>query len=265
MGEENLHSCNQSQAWNAATMQIRNVHDLGMTNLLTQETARDFLRAAIQRSGLKPSQLAKKAGVAPSTITRPLSDPLYEFIPKASTLAKIAEASGEELPIIFRPAPDSFSMPSNAAEDVLPIRYEAAAGAWLATDEQHDQPLGEETVRKLWRFNGYPQWMERVVGDSMDKRLPPGTLVHVVDAIALHYEPRHGDIVVVVRSRAQGAFLERSIKEVVIDRGHVELWPRSHNPRWSEPLSPTQGVREGEDVEVEIRGLVVQAYFTLFE
>jgi lambda repressor-like predicted transcriptional regulator len=91
MGEENLHSCNQSQAWNAATMQIRNVHDLGMTNLLTQETARDFLRAAIQRSGLKPSQLAKKAGVAPSTITRPLSDPLYEFIPKASTLAKIAE------------------------------------------------------------------------------------------------------------------------------------------------------------------------------
>lgn len=94
----------------------------------------------------------------------------------------------------------------------------------------------------------------------MDRMLPHGALIHVVDAIAMGYAPTHDDLVVVVRRRAQGAFVERSVKQVALTPDGVELWPRSHNPRWSTPLTMRDGMNDHEDAEVEIAGKVVQAY-----
>jgi hypothetical protein len=38
------------------------------------------------------------------------------------------------------------------------------------------------------------------------------------------------------------------------------LWPRSTNPRWSEPIDLTHGARNDEEVEASIVGLVIGAY-----
>jgi hypothetical protein len=121
------------------------------------------------------------------------------------------------------------------------------------------------TTPKIAPYAEFPQWLERVRGESMNKVLPDGCLAHVVDAIALGYTPRHEDLVVVVRRRAQGSFEERSIKQVALTPEGPQLWPRSYDPRWTEPLSLTNGVSADQDLEVEIVGKVVRAYMTFGE
>lgn len=144
----------------------------------------------------------------------------------------------------------------------LSIRHEAAAGNWLAIDELRDEPFGSAPTALVPEYAQYAQWLERVRGDSMDRLLPDGALVHVVDAIEMGYTPHTGDLVIATRTRAQGAFIERSIKQVAVTGAGLQLWPRSYNARWSEPLSLTEGVRENDDVEVAIVGKVVRAYLT---
>lgn len=101
------------------------------------------------------------------------------------------------------------------------------------------------------------------MGDSMDLLIRPGSLVHVIDIEDAGYVPVDGDIVVVVRTRA--GFLERTLKQLVIERaddGRMirSLVPRSNNPRYTAPV-----MREGDDPDpgteqVEIVGLVVQDF-----
>lgn len=76
-----------------------------------------------------------------------------------------------------------------------------------------------------------------------------------------HVGRRVGDLVVVERRRGGGLLRERTIKEVAFNaRGKMELWPRSTNPKWSQPIVLNGGVKPGEDLEVEIVGLVVGSY-----
>jgi transcriptional regulator with XRE-family HTH domain len=190
--------------------------------------------------------------------------------PRADTLMKLARAlecdPGYLLGLMEAPNGSRKGDKARSGAFRLPIRYEAAAGSWLAVDDlSQDEPPSAPAIE----IKGYaraPQWLERVRGDSMDRLMPSGALAHVVDAIALGYAPRHGDVVVVLRSRAQGAFLERTVKQVELGPGGaVELWPRSHNPRWREALSLTAGADPAGDLSVEIVGKVVQAYLPLTE
>jgi transcriptional regulator with XRE-family HTH domain len=142
----------------------------------------------------------------------------------------------------------------------LPVCYIVAAGAWEPVDEVRDEPFEYyENAHPIPGYETVPQWLERVAGDSYNREIPEGFLVHVLDAIALEYQPRHGDTVIVRRARAQGSFIERSIKQVVLTPFGVELWPRSYNPKWDQPLKydPDDG---SDDVEVQIVGLVMRAY-----
>jgi hypothetical protein len=81
--------------------------------------------------------------------------------------------------------------------------------------------------------------------------------------VAIGYAPRHGDIVVVVRRRAQGAFEERSLKQVRLASSAVSLWPCSHSPDWQAPLTLDGGPQGDETSEIEIVGLVLGAYLPL--
>lgn len=214
--------------------------------------------ARLSQLGLNPHAAAIQAELAPDAVRNILSGKSRN--PRGDTLTKIARVlqcdPGYLLGVLDSPKPISDAW--HGTEKRLPIRGQVAAGAWLATDDIAQ----EEPVLAPALIDGdAPQWLERVNGDSMDRLIPPGALIHVLDAIALGYVPRHGDLVVVVRRRAQGAFLERSLKQIAINgAGAVELWPRSHNPRWSTPLSPIAGAEGNDDVVVEIAGKVVRAY-----
>lgn len=84
-----------------------------------------------------------------------------------------------------------------------------------------------------------------------------GDLVHLVDAISINYQPVTGDVVEVERTRHQGSERELTLKEVVVSANGIELWPRSSNPLWTEPVRIEDGMLL-EDGEVRIRGLMIQ-------
>jgi hypothetical protein len=60
-----------------------------------REVMREWLRGAIRMSGLSPSGLAKKAGVAQTTVTRFLANSV-DYAPGWSTIGKLAAAANVE-------------------------------------------------------------------------------------------------------------------------------------------------------------------------
>ena len=220
---------------------------------------RERLREALQASGKSARGVSVAARLGPTAIKDILSGRSRD--PGVGTLSKIADQLGIRIESLMGADLPTIGQPAAAAASIeLPILYEVAAGAWLAQDDLRQGPIGHYQAITVPEFDGYPQWLEQVVGDSMNRLVPPGALLHVVDAVALGYEARHDDLVVVLRTRAQGAFLERSVKQVALTPKGPEFWPRSFNPRWSAPLEPTDGASDSDDVEVRVVGLVVRAY-----
>lgn len=218
--------------------------------MTTPTQIRTWLVETLQREGLSVDEWAKRAGVAKSTIFRALK-PDYEFVTSSRTLAKLADAVGAEPPASITNV--------KLAPSFLPVRYRVQAGLWYEVDAEEPPEQLALAVLPDPRFAAFPQWLEKVVGDSVDLRIPGGHYVHVIDAQEMGYAPRHGDWVVVERRRDQGAVRERTIKQVDAKNGHIQLVPRSRNPKWSEPVDYEAGAREGEAVEVVIVGLVVSA------
>ncbi|MGH6978832.1 MAG: LexA family protein [Brevundimonas sp.] len=219
----------------------------------TTEDARAFLNRALEASGLKPFALAKRAGVAPSTITRPLNDPEFKFTPKAATLRKIAEAAGLDVPTGIAVAP-----PAAPSTNELPIIGPIQAGAWLMLDETvQDEPIYFTAVADR-RYPHARQWLREVRGDSMNARgIMPGDLAHIVDVLDAGVNLNTGMIVEVTRSRDDGALREITLKEVEVTADGLKLWPRSTNPRWTDPVVLDEGGHG--DIEVRITGLLLQA------
>lgn len=217
------------------------------------EDARAFLNRALSISGLKPFALAKKAGVAPTTITRPLNDPDFKFTPKPATLRKIAQAAGLEVPAGLAIAPTG-----PATLEDLPAIGPIQAGKWAEVDETaQDEPLFFSVVADR-RYPHARQWLREVRGDSMNARgIVPGHLAHIVDFSEAGVNLNTGMIVEVTRSRDGGALREITLKEVEISPDGIRLWPRSTNPRWKDPVVLDDG-RSG-DIEVRITGLLLQA------
>ena len=143
----------------------------------------------------------------------------------------------------------------------LRVRHTAQAGMWFEADvvsQVEDET--EYPVVSHPQLKGVEQWLERVVGDSMNLFFPEGSIVHVASTIAMHHEPLQDQHVIVERIRAGGHLRERSIKQVNLIPGGIELWPRSTNPKWSEPLKVTEDTDTPEAVTVQIVGLVIGRY-----
>lgn len=213
---------------------------------------RMWMNEVMLEKGLTPTSWAKAAGLARTTIARPIKEG-YAFVTSSRTLSKLARAAGVAPPDIRR-VTESQIIPL-----YLPVRYRVQAGAWIEMDyAEQDYPAPPRAVRPDPQFADWPQWLELVVGDSVDREIPPGHFAHVVDAIEMGYAPQDEDFVVVERRRDQGRLRERSIKQVERQSdGRIELWPRSHNPAWDRPL---ELFAPGDGVEVEIVGLVIGAY-----
>lgn len=215
---------------------------------------REWLRGVMEETGLSVTNWAKAADVARTTIARPLGED-YEFVTSSRTLQKLADGAGVE-------PPNLTAAPTRIRGNFLPVRYRVQAGHWIEQDAYAQSFSGpERPVSPDPRYTGMQQWLEEVVGDSIDREISPGSFAHVVDAIDMGYEPAHNDFVVVERKRDGGHLCERSIKQIVVTQdGEIQLWPRSYNPAWCKPLSMTDGAGDGEEVEVSIVGVVIGAY-----
>lgn len=248
---KNVQECTVSQCANARPWFGAHVHNRAMAEIADE--ARAFLNHALAVSGLKPHALARRAGVAPTTITRPLNDPEFKFTPKPATLRKIAEAAGIELPTGLAAV-----APSAPSTEELPVVGPVQAGAWLALDETvQDDPIFFSAVADK-RYPHAPQWLREVRGDSMNARgIMPGDFAHLVDLAAAGINLNTGMVVEVTRTRAGGALREITLKEVEVTAHGIKLWPRSTNPRWKDPVILDDG--RGDDIEVRVTGLLLQA------
>lgn len=179
----------------------------------------------------------------------------------AAVLGRSVEEVSDALGLRSREPQANREMPTRLpvrSAPLLPVRYEVKAGAWIERDELAQAPMKGPPVSADPAYPADAQWLELVRGDSMDLFYPEGSWVHVIDAIAIGYQARDEDFVTIERKRQQGGLIERSLKQVALKRGKVELWPRSRNPRWNGPL-PLGAPRDDED-EVRIAALVIGGY-----
>lgn len=139
----------------------------------------------------------------------------------------------------------------------LPVLDRIQAGAWLALDD-FDQ--GEPQMMSAALDSRYPharQWLREVQGDSMNARnILPGDYAHIVDFGESGANLNTGMVVEVSRYRDGKSLREITLKEAVVDSDGVVLWPRSTNPKWSEPLPLTYGESDN-DIEVRVTGILV--------
>lgn len=234
-----------------------------MANYKTEALA--YLKAVIAQTGETATELARKVEVSPSTFTRPLNPTSgHKHAIKFQTLQALASKTGVPMPAslvgAFRDAKVSEAI-SEGGRIKLPIKYEVAASGFLPRDDLPQRPYGYRRVASIAPFADYDQWLETVISDSMDRVFPVGSTLHVVSTAVLQYQPAHGDRVIVERTMNGGALVERTVKEVALTpNGGVELWPRSHNPRWSTPIPLIDAENFSEGVQVQIVGRVFRAY-----
>jgi transcriptional regulator with XRE-family HTH domain len=93
------------------------------------ELIREWLRSAIAKSGLSASALAKKAGVAQTTVTRFLRHNV-KYVPSWGTLVQIADAAGVDPP-----------QPLKLSRHLSTIvsKFDATSGATVFTSTRADE------------------------------------------------------------------------------------------------------------------------------
>lgn len=205
-----------------------------------------------KQRGFSAAALAKKAGVAASTVRAHESGQNQIHADVAATYAHILEVQPEF--ILF--GAKMFVSAENTEVRMVPVLGNVQAGAW------HEIP-DEPTVKEYIPFID-PQYRRAsniyaldVRGPSMNLEYPDPSRIVVVDAVEAGV--REGDHVVV--RRRKGSFVETTLKEVVIGTGgRVELWPRSTDPNFQEPFI-IERARDADDGP-EIIAVVIGAYKT---
>lgn len=160
-----------------------------MDKVIEQEAQRRWLRAVLAQTGWLPTQLARKAGVTPSTINRFLNDEKVTHSLSLPTLKKISEASGIAIPLDLLPrvAEAEYNVDQDRRANIpgretLTSRIDVY-GTAACGEGRGDFELNGEVVDRVRR----PPALEGaagvfgiyVVGDSMEPRYEHGDLVFI--------------------------------------------------------------------------------------
>jgi transcriptional regulator with XRE-family HTH domain len=234
------------------------------------ELDRDKLRALMKARGMTSRELSLTFTTNDSAVKNILSGKSRN--PRSDTINGIAKGLDVPVSAFMRPSFSEMASVSGAFARTqssgdgteLMVLHRAKAGTWIEADfAVDDYVMPPRPVNRDPRFPRARQWLELVDGDSINRLIADGEYAIVVSAHDVNYSPRQGDLVIVERRRNGGHLRERSVKQVAIhpDDGSVQLWPRSTNPKWSEPLVVTDGAQDNlETLEVEIVGVVVGVY-----
>lgn len=217
-----------------------------------REAARDFLRRGLKKTGWTAYRWAKEARVASTTITRPLNDPEFKYLPKADTLQKLALAAQLELPNILKPTE---SMDIVKVHRSIPVVGDVRAGSWERVPDEPD--IREWLPMEVPGYEGVELFAVKVVGRSMDLLYQDGT--YVICAPPAEAGLQVDDCVVVRRTNASDQ-AETTLKQIVSQAdGSVVLAPRSSDPAHQEPI-PVPARNEWAHAGLEILGVVLVEY-----
>jgi SOS-response transcriptional repressor LexA len=218
------------------------------------------LKSFMDQMGYSNADLAKKIGCTSTEIWR---------------LAKYPDPRGRSMTIKWanRIAPvlgidvtdlldldDGWTDASVTLINTVPVIGEAAAGRWLERNDLYDEDQSPLISGVIGRYPGLKQFSYKISGKSMDlKRIHHGDFVICVPYYDARTAITSGDIVVV--ERHQGQLTERTVKEILVNKLHYELWPRSTDKNYQKPLKIN--IKDGisdDGITVEIVGLVIGVY-----
>ena len=218
------------------------------------------LASRLKATGLSARAASLKAGLGPDAIRTVLKD--RSRSPRGERLQALARALSCDVRYLLGET-DELGEPQSGLKfgGFLRVEYDLAASVWR--DAQDDLTTsysrGLEGVPSDVAFSSLNQWMCYVADESMNRSVPKGYIVHVFSAES--YDPQHSDLVVVLRTRAAGAFIERSLKRV--DRKSTKgilLVEDSHFAQHSGQLD--YPAAKGADETIDIAGYVVRAQRT---
>lgn len=238
----------------------------------TQAKIRQRIKKALEITGWSPSHLAKEAGLAASTLSRFLYQPVKHTI-SLKTMAKVDEAVRlylEKQPVspemfkhqldYFHDSPKSLQ-PTDSAIISLHVRGAVQAGRWAEAMEWHPD---EWQKISLPRPDGHRSYFGLTVrGPSMNQVYPEGTILVCVPFHDYDHALEDGDHVIV--QRWQGGQVEATVKEMRrAPDGAIWLWPRSDHPEHQAPIAlPRNGHAhpeyDGTD-EIRVVAVVVADY-----
>lgn len=195
----------------------------------------EILDLELKKPGRSQSALARAMGVDPAIINR--------------MVRGLRQIKAVELPLI-----DAYLRATGEAPfapepvDTVPVVGAVEAGAWR---EPGLWDGGEDVPIMASAANG-DLFALRVVGSSMNLRYPEGTYV-----IARKWEGGDWPVGknVIVQRTDGGGKVETTLKELVMGEDGLELWPRSSDPRFQEPV-----MYKADDATVEIIGRVISSY-----
>lgn len=140
---------------------------------------------------------------------------------------------------------------------LVKIRGIAAAGLWLEHDDVMQQELAQIPA-VMTKYSDCEQFAVKISGPSMDlERIFDSDYVVCAPYWMARSTPTTGDLVIV--ERREGQKIERSCKRLKVVNGGYELWPRSSDARYKEPIRIPHAADPHTDdgIEVEVIGLIV--------
>lgn len=200
--------------------------------------------------GLSQKELAKKIGVAQSSITRieagTTKSVSHDIIAALAKLAGLTVEQYAGIPVPGEP---------DAPRAMVRVVGELAAGEWKEALESPAYDQYEVPAPSVRVLEDMPMEAFIVRGESMNRIYPDGSIVYVVRLSVLGRAPFPGEKVVVVRTDADGT-VEGSLKVYrTDDKGKPWLWPDSDDPRYQAPLQMVSAKKKTESVV--IHGIVV--------
>lgn len=176
---------------------------------LHRDAAIAYVDALVRETGLDLTNLARRAGVSSTTLTRFHNDPGYTNSLSARTLKKLSDASGVPLPASLGGAPgamvapgaqnavNGLAIPQSGPRD-LPVVGHVRGGQ---EGYFFDNGLIQSYAERPWFLLGQSGAYAVYVNDgSMEPVMRHGQLVYVSPAVP----PRPGDDVVVQLTDGQG-------------------------------------------------------------
>lgn len=222
--------------------------------------ATDYVRFVMSKLAMTPHALAKVAGLAPTTLTRPLNSTDHKFTLTTTTLDKIRHATGydyapflsQDMDTIARTL-DQLPTLGYQAEveavgrlkvDQIPVIGEVAAGVWREVQFQTDEPFFA-----LPFIPSEEAWIGNILGlvvrgESLNKIARDGDILLAEAVQRTGTKARDKDLVVVERRRDQDGIIEVTAKRL---RGR-QLMPESTDQRYQTPL--VLGEHENEIVQI---------------
>jgi repressor LexA len=169
-------------------------------------------------------------------------------VPHMAKIAALANVSVEQ----FAGLPSA----AGAPRVTIPVTGEVQAGAWRDAAQWDEEDWREVSLPMVTEWSHFQLHARIVVGNSMNRLYPDGSIIYVVPIADLGRMPVSGENVVVQRVSADGEY-EVSLKQYIEEDGKAYLWPRSTDPEFQAPLQYKKSKRGVE--RVEILGLVVMA------